>query len=283
MVLGSILFFVAGLLDGGYPGGSGWIDQGRFSYLSHGFGLVSLIFAVVIARGSERGLLARIILAAIFFGGAVGLSYAHGPAPDAATAAYLVTAFVELIILVNAIRVWRIGQFAETRDLDAIFALDAPLPVAEPRTALARPIPVAPSGLPRRTARVIGVLAILLVIALLADGVAAGFVPGGVEWQLYGPASGWLTYVFAVVVAAIAVQALAGSRMSLRLLLVVSLLLFVERPFSPFVVGQFALTSIALHVIAAFLALGVALAAVAGLRAIETQRMSFGETAAGSD
>lgn len=275
MALGSLLFFVAGLLDGAYPGGSGWIDRGRFSYVSHVFGLVSLIFAVAIARGSERGLLARILLAAIFFGGAVGLAYAHGPRLDAATAAYLVTAMVELLILVNAIRLWRVGQLADARDLDAIFSLDAPLPVPDLRTALAQPPLGPPPVLPARTARIIGVLSIALVLVLIGDGVIAGFVPGGVEWQLYGPASGWLTYLFAGVVAAVAIQALSGSLLSLRLLLVVSLLLFVERPFSPFVLGQFGVNTVAMHALGAFVALGLALASVAGLRSAEARRRTF--------
>lgn len=283
MALASLLFFAAGALDEVYPGGRGWIDQGRFDYLSYAFGAVNLVFAIVVARGSERGLLGRMALAAFFFVERPFSAFLLGPKSTASVAVHLVTALVELFILLNALRVWRTGRALDARDLDAIFSLDAPLPVAEPQTTLARPLPAGSAALPRRTARVIGVLAIFLVLALVADGVASGFVPGGVEWQLYGPASGWLAYVFAVVVAAVGVQALSGSRMSLRLLLVVSLLLFVERPFSPFVLGQFSLTAVGLHALAAFLALGVALAAVAGLRAMETQGMAVGETAADGD
>ncbi len=272
MALASLLFFSAGVLDAAYPGGRGWIDRGSFAYLSYAWGAVSLVFALAVARGSERGLLARIAFAAIFFVERSIIAFFPEVKSPPSIGVHLTTALVELLVLLNALGVWRRGRAMEARDLDAIFSLDAPLPVAEPKTTLAEPAPTPPTAMPARIARPIGVLSILLVLALIADGVEAGFVPGGVEWQLYGPASGWLTYVFAVAVAAVAIQALSGSMLALRLLLVVSLMLFVERPFSPLVLGQFALDRLVIHAVGALVALALALAAVGGLRAADSTR-----------
>jgi hypothetical protein len=104
--------------------------------------------------------------------------------------------------------------------------------------------------------------------------VYSGFVPGGAEWTLYGERSGWLVYVFALVALGVAPRALHGSTLALRLLLATGLVVFVERLYSPLVVGGSALPGLALHAIAALLALATAVAAFIALHEAERARRS---------
>ena len=264
MVLASVLFVVDGWLDGAYPGGDGWIGGSAY----HGLGVLAYLFAVinaaialVIARGSERTLVGRIGLSAFFLAERPLTAYLLGDKPPLSVAVHLATALVELVILLGALRVWRLGRSLEEPDMDAAFALDAPsagAPEADDAVAL---------GLPQATSWMIGALTILLAATLVADGIFAGFVPGGKQWGTAGDASGWVVYLFAVVALTVALPAVHGRTLALRVLLVLALIFFVERAFSPFALRMFEPVSLALHVMAAFTALALALLTVSAIRA----------------
>jgi hypothetical protein len=264
MALASVLFVVDGLLDGAYPGGEGWIG-GPAHY---GLGVIAYVFAIVnagialvIARGSERTLMGRIGLSAFFMLERPVTAFALGPKPATSVAVHLATAIVELVILVGALRVWRLGRSLEGSEMDAAFALDAPSPPHVGDTDEA----VVTERLPQRTSWTIGLLTLLLAIVLVADGVAAGFIPGGRQWDT-GEASGWLVYLFAVVVLTVAVPAVHGGSIALRVLFALSLIFFVERAFSPIVLRTFEPVNLALHVVAAFVALALALVTAGAIR-----------------
>lgn len=271
MALASVLFVVDGLLDGAYPGGEGWIGGpahyglGVIAYL---FALINAGMAVVIARGSERTLLGRIGLSGFFLVERPLTAFILGPKPAASIAVHFATALVELVILLGAVRVWRLGRSIDGSEMDAAFALDAPSPAhpGEPEEAL--PVP----GLPPRTSWAIGLLALLLATVLVADGVAGGFVPGGKQWDTVGEALGWLVYLFAVVVLTVAVPAVHGGSIALRVLFALALIFFVERAFSPFALRTFEPVSLALHVVAAFVALALALVTAGAIRAYTGRR-----------
>lgn len=271
MALASALFLMDGWLDGAYPGGEGWID-GPAHYglgvIAYVFAIVNAGIAVVIARGSERMLMGRIGLSAFFMLERPITAFALGPKPAASIAVHLATALVELVILLGALRVWRLGRSIEGSEMDAAFALDGPSPVdpGEPEEAL--PLP----GLPPRTSWAIGLLTLLLAAALVADGVAGGFVPGGKQWDTVGEASGWLVYLFAVVVLTVALPAVHGGPIALRVLIALALIFFVERAFSPFALRIFEPVSLALHVVAAFVALALALVTAGAIRAYTGRR-----------
>ncbi len=265
MALASALFLLDGWLDGAYPGGDGWIG-GPAHYglgvIAYVFAIVNAGIAIVIARGSERTLIGRIGLSAFFLVERPITAFALGPKPAASIAVHFATALVELVILLGALRVWRLGRSFDGSELDAAFALDAPSPhLGEPEESL----PVA--GLPPRTSWTIGVLTLLLALVLVADGVAGGFVPGGRQWGAIGEASGWHVYLFAVVALAVAVQAVHGGAIALRALFALALIFFVERAFSPFALRSFEPVSLALHALAAFVALALAVVTASAIRA----------------
>lgn len=262
MLLASALFVAAGLLDGVYPGGRTWppTDLAAISYL---FAFVNTFVAVLVARGSERSLALRMGLSLFFvFERPASALLVSGKSTPSITV-HLLTALVELVILASAIRVWRLGHSVQSSELDDLLSLDtspAPPPVEHDEPAARA------AGLPPRSAWVIGITTLLLAAVLVADGVIAGFVPGGREWGLSGDSSGWLVYLFAVVVLMIATRAVHGGHMALRLLGAAALLFFVERAFSPFALRIFDPVALGLHALAAFLALAVALAAASALR-----------------
>lgn len=265
MALASALFLLDGWLDGAYPGGDGWIGG-----LAHyGLGVIAYVFAIVnagiaivIARGSERTLMGRIGLSAFFLVERPITAFALGPKPATSIVVHFATALVELVILLGALRVWRLGRSFDGFELDAAFALDAPSPhLGEPEESL----PVA--GLPPRTSWTIGLLTLLLALVFVADGVAGGFVPGGRQWGAIGEASGWYVYLFAVVALAVAVLAVHGGAIALRALFALALLFFVERAFSPFALRSFEPVSLALHALAAFVALALAVVTAGAIRA----------------
>ena len=264
MVLASALFVVDGWLDGAHPGGDGWIGGPAY----HGLGVVAYLFAIinaaialVIARGSERTLLGRIGLSAFFLAERPLTAFLLGDKPPVSVGVHLATALVELVILLGAVRVWRLGRSIEEPDMDAAFALDAPSPVATEADDAVAP------GLPQTTSWMIGVFTILLAAALVADGIFAGFVPGGKQWGTAGDAAGWVVYLFAVVALTVALPAVHGRTLALRVLLALALIFFIERAFSPFALRMFEPVSLALHVIAAFIALALALLIVSAIRA----------------
>lgn len=267
MLLATILFVAAGVIDGVYPGGAGWVDGPTLAWSSYVFALVNLAFAMVIARGSERSLVGRIGLSGFFVVERTLSAFLLGPKSTASIGVHLATALVELVILLGAFRVYQLGRSFGAGDLDALFAIDgssppAPVTYAEPHETPEQP-PIRPA-----TSWLLGLLTLALAGALVADGIRLGFVPGGREWGVVGDASGWLAYVFAVVLLTVATRAVHGGAFALRLLFVAALLFFVERAFTPVALRVVDPVSLLLHGLAAFIALALALAAASAIRSI---------------
>jgi hypothetical protein len=107
---------------------------------------------------------------------------------------------------------------------------------------------------------------LLLAAVLVADGAVSDFLPGGREWGVSGESSGWLVYLFAVVVLTVATRAVKGGRLALRLLAITALIFFIERAFSPFALRVVDPVALGLHGLAAFVALAVALSAASAIR-----------------
>src|SRR5437588_10164023 len=80
MLFASLLFVLAGVLDGAYPGGASWFTgtSADFAALSYVFGLVNTVVALLVARGSERSLIARIALAGCFVRERPGSAFLFG-------------------------------------------------------------------------------------------------------------------------------------------------------------------------------------------------------------
>lgn len=263
MLLASALFVAAGVLDGVYPGGRAWSpDLAAISYL---FALLNTFVAILVARGSERSLALRMGLSIFFVMERPASAFLLGTKTTPSIAVHLATALVELVILVSAIRVWRLGHSVASAELDQLLALDA-APVAAPATEPEEPPRAAPAKLRARSAWLIGGTTLLLAVVLVADGVISGFVPGGRTWGISGNSSGWLVYVFALVALGVATRAVQGARVALRLLMLLALLFFVERAFSPFALHIVDPIGLGLHALAAFVALAVALASASALR-----------------
>ena len=112
----------------------------------------------------------------------------------------------------------------------------------------------------------LGILTVLLAAVMVADGIVSGFVPGGREWGFAGDASGWLVYLFAIVALTVAARAVHGGKLALRLLLTTALLFVIERAFSPFALRIVDPVALALHELAAFVALALALACASAIR-----------------
>ena len=123
------------------------------------------------------------------------------------------------------------------------------------------------AALPAGQAWLIGAVTLLMAIVLVADGLYEGFVPGGREWSVSGEGAGWLVYLFASVMLVIAVRAVHGARLALRALLVVALILFLERSFTPFSLREQDPIVLALHGLAALVSLAVALTTANAIRA----------------
>lgn len=268
MLLATILFVAAGVLDGVYPGGAGWVDGPTLAWSSYLFAFVNLAFALVIARGSERSLVGRIGLSLFFVIERTLSAFLLGPKSTASIGVHLATALVELVILLGAFRVYQLGRSFGAGDLDALFAIDGrsqPDPTARAEQhAVTREL----APLRQATSWLLGLLTLALAGAMVADGIRLGFVPGGRDWGVVGDASGWLTYVFAVVLLTVATRAVHGGAFALRLLFVVALLFFVERAFSPVALRVVDPVSLLLHGLAAFIALALALAAASAIRSL---------------
>lgn len=279
MLLATVLFVVDGVLDHNYanqifPDQPILAEYKGVGWTSFVFAVANLLMAVAVARGSERTLLGRIALSAFFIIERPLTAFVLGPKAIEAIAVHIATAFVELIILVGAVRVWRLGHSIVPADMDAMFRLDPPGPGAAAATWLPAPLPAASE--PAATtvdasgdssALLVGVLTLLLAAILVADGAVAGFIPGGRDWGLVGSSSGWLVYLFAVVVLTVATRAVHGGSIALRLLFALALILFVERAFSPFALRVVDPVQLGLHGIAAFIALALALATASAIRA----------------
>ncbi len=275
MLLASLLFVAAGMLDGVYPGESSWAltDLAALSYV---FAVVNTFVAILVARGSERSLALRMGLSLFFVVERPASAFLIAEKTTASLGVHLATALVELIILAAAIRVWRLGHSMASQDVEDLFSLDSPTPAPVVSDTLEPALKARPAAaLPGRTAWLIGITTLLLAAVLVADGAVSGFVPGGREWGLSGESSGWLVYLFAVVALTVATRAVHGGRVALRLLCATALIFFVERAFSPFALRVLDPVALGLHGLAAFIALAVALASASAIR--ETRARSDGD------
>jgi len=271
MLLATILFVVDGLLDHAASNQPILDEYKGVGWTSFVFAIANLLMTVAVARGSERTLLGRIALSAFFIVERPLTAFVLGPKPITSVAVHVATAVVELVILVGALRVWRLGHSLVPADMDAMFSLD-------PSGVAAVPAPIAPAASEPKAANaarsagsggsawLLGILTLLLAAILVADGAAAGFIPGGRDWGTSGDSSGWLVYLFAVTILVVATRAVHGGTVALRLLLVLALIFFVERAFSPFALKVIEPVQLALHGLAAFIALALALATASAIR-----------------
>ena len=266
MLLASVLFVVDGVIDGAYPGGPAWFTGGYLAEISYVFAIVNTLVAYLVARGSERSLMARIGLSAFFLVERPLTAFVLGKELPAVIV-HVATAVVELVILVTAVRVWRLGHSIGEAEMSSLFGLQSSSPMPVPADDQDEPSPRQSSpGLPQKTAWLLGIITIVLAVVLVADGIVSGFVPGGREWGLSGDASGWLVYLFAVVVLTVAARAVHGGTLALRLLLATALLFVIERAFSPFALRVVDPIALVLHELAAFVALALALACASAIR-----------------
>lgn len=263
MLLASGLFVAAGVLDGVYPGGESW--SATLPAVSYVFAVVNTFVAILVARGSERSLALRMGLSIFFVIERPASAFVLGAKTAPSIGVHLATALVELVILVSAIRVWRLGHSVPSGELDQLLSLDAAsasTPASEPEAAPRR----GPVKLRPRSAWLIGITTLLLAALLVADGVMSGFVPGGRQWGVSGASGGWLVYVCALVALVVATRAVQGGRFALRLLTLLALIAFVERALSPFASRAFDPVALGMHALAALAALAVALACAGALR-----------------
>jgi hypothetical protein len=280
MLLATVLFVVDGLLDHAASNQSIFEEYKGVGWTSFVFAVANLLMTIAVARGSERTLLGRIALSAFFIVERPLTAFVLGPKPVTSVAVHFLTAVVELVILLGALRVWRLGHSLVPADMDAMFSLDpnasaaaavaAPAPeVKEPKAP--KPARAAGSG---SSAWLLGILTLLLAAILVADGMVAGFLPGGRDWGTSGDSSGWTVYLFAVTILVVATRAVHGGKVALRLLLVLALIFFVERAFSPFALKVIEPVQLGLHGLAAFIALALALATASAIRAGPSRRAS---------
>jgi hypothetical protein len=269
MLLASVLFVVDGILDGVYPGGPAWFT-GKFQNLaeiSYIFAILNTLVAYLVARGSERSLMARIGLSAFFLIERPLTAFILGPKELPAVVVHVVTAVVELVILISAVRVWRLGHSVGDDEMSSLFGLQSSTPMPVPASDQDDSgLPAGAMALPKRTTWLLGGITILLAAVLVADGLVSGFVPGGRDWGLSGDASGWLVYLFAIVVLTVAARAVHGGILALRLLLATALLFVIERAFSPFALRVVDPIALVLHELAAFVALALAIACAHAIR-----------------
>jgi hypothetical protein len=266
MLLASLLFVVDGFFDGVYPGGPAWFT-GRYKNLaeiSYIFAILNTAVAVMVARGSERSLQSRIGLSVFFLIERPITAFALGPKPVESIVTHLATAAVELLILITALRVWRLGNTAP--DVDSLFSLEGSSPTrAKPdqdSDATQNKSAVAAT----RKAWLIGGVTLALAVALVADGIYEGYVPGGKTWTASSDGSGWIVYVFAAVAIAVAALAVRRGMVALRALIGIALILFLERSLTPFSTREQDPIVLALHALGAFASLAVALVTASVIR-----------------
>jgi hypothetical protein len=266
MLFASLLFVLDGFLDGVYPGGPAWFTgrYGNLAELSYVFAIINTAVAIMIARGSERSLQSRIGLSVFFLIERPITAFALGPKPIESVITHFATAAIELLILVTALRVWRLGNAAP--DADTLFALEgsAPTPAAvEPSQDEQR----RRNGITAtRNSWLIGGVTAALAVALVADGIYEGYVPGGRGWTASGNGSGWFVYVFAAVASLVGARAIQGAKVALRALIAIALILFVERSFTPFSMREQDPIVLALHAVGAFVSLALALVTAGVIR-----------------
>jgi len=273
MLLATVLFIADGILDHNVAGTGGFDDHRGVGWTSYLFAFANLLMTIAVARGSERTLLGRIALSMFFIVERPVTAFVLGPTPIEAIAVHLATAVVELIILIGAIRVWRLGHSLVPADMEAMLALDSASPRPDPTLPLAMPaVPAATttttvSAPGSGSAWLLGLLTLAVAGVLVADGARAGYLPGGNAWGVSLESAGWLVYLYAVVILTVATRAVHGGAVALRLLMILALILFIERAFSPFALRITDPVQLGLHGLAAFLALALALATASAIRA----------------
>jgi len=266
MLFASLLFVVDGFFDGVYPGGPAWFT-GKYNNLaeiSYIFAIINTVVAVMVARGSERSLQSRIGLSVFFLIERPVTAFALGPKPVESIVTHLATAGVELLILVTALRVWRLGNTAP--DIDTLFSLESSSPTSAKPEQDSEAVRRNRSAVAMRNAWLIGGVTIALAIALVADGIYEGYVPGGKDWTASSDGSGWIVYVFAAVALVVAARAVHGGKVALRALIAIALILFLERSFTPFSMREQDPIVLALHAVGAFVSLAVALVTASVIR-----------------
>ena len=278
MLVASVLFVIDGLFDGVYPGGAAWFT-GKYDNLAeiaYVFAIVNTIVAYFVARGSERSLVARIGLSAFFLIERPLTAFILGPKPVTSIATHLATALVELVILLSALRVWRLGRSYAQTEVDTLFALEGSSVggLRPPAPEGSGPTKTPSGAIPAPSAWLIGVITLLLAIIFVADGAYLGYVPGGRSWTTTGEGTGWLVYLFAVVVLTVATRAVHGGRIALRALIALALVLFLERSFTPISLRESDPIVLALHGLAAFVSLALALAAASAIRGTQPNRQA---------
>ena len=226
MLLATVLFVVDGVLDHNYANLPILDEYKGVGWTSFVFAIANLLLTIAVARGSERTLLGRIALSGFFIVERPVTAFVLGPKPLGSIAIHFATAIVELVILIGAVRIWRLGHSVVPGDMDAMFSLES--------TGVAA-LPPAPA----------------LVAAPIARKPRS---------------SGWLVYLFAVVVLTVATRAVHGGRVALRLLMALALIFFIERAFSPFALRVIDPVALGLHGLAALIALALALATAAAIR-----------------
>jgi hypothetical protein len=267
MLLATVLFVVDGILDHNYANQPIFDEYKGVGWTSFVFAIANLLMTLAVARGSERTLLGRIALAGFFIIERPLTAFVLGAKPTTSIAVHVATAVVELIILVGAVRVWRLGHSVVPSDMDAMFSLD-PGGAVPAHTEPAASVVEEPAANARGQGSgwLIGLLTLLLAAIFVFDGVVADFVPGGRDWGVTGDSSGWLVYLFAAVVLTVATRAVHGGSFALRLLLVLALILFIERAFSPFALRVVDPVALGSHGLAALISLALALATAAAIR-----------------
>jgi hypothetical protein len=266
MLFASLLFVVDGFFDGVYPGGPAWFT-GKYNNLaeiSYIFAIVNTVVAVMVARGSERSLQSRIGLSVFFLIERPVTAFALGPKPVESIVTHLATAGVELLILVTALRVWRLGNAAP--DVDALFSLDGSSPTSAKPEQNTEAMRRTSSAVATRNAWLIGGVTLALAVALIVDGIYERYVPGGRDWTASSDGSGWIVYVFAAVALAVGARAIHGGTIALRALIGIALILFIERSFTPFSMREQDPIVLALHAVGAFVSLAVALVTASVIR-----------------
>ena len=267
MLLATVLFVVDGILDHNYANQPIFDEYRGVGWTSFVFAIANLLMTLAVARGSERTLLGRIALAGFFIIERPLTAFVLGAKPTTSIAVHVATAVVELIILVGAVRVWRLGHSVVPADMDVMFSLD-PGGAVPAHTEPAASVVEEPAANARGQGSgwLIGLLTLLLAAIFVFDGVVADFVPGGRDWGVTGDSSGWLVYLFAAVVLTVATRAVHGGSFALRLLLVLALILFIERAFSPFALRVVDPVALGSHGLAALISLALALATAAAIR-----------------
>lgn len=266
MLFASLLFVVDGLLDGVYPGGPSWFTgrYGNLAEISYVFAIVNTVVAVMVARGSERSLQSRIGLSVFFLIERPITAFALGAKPVESVVTHFATAGVELLILVTALRVWQLGNAAP--DVDTLFALEGSSPASAKPEPDAEGVRRRKGAVAMRNAWLIGGVTFALAVVLVADGIYEGYVPGGKSWTISSEGTGWFVYLFAVVALSVAARAVHGTKLALRALIAIALILFIERVFTPFSMREQDPIVIALHAVGAFISLALALVTAVVIR-----------------